>query len=401
MKTIALIDFSLEGHHLSFMRTFSKILLQQRNRVICIVPETDKVKGWIEEQAPEHKHNFFSHPYTYTPIEPTRWDRFNETVKVLHRWKKEAEAIATAEKKFNLKIDLVFYGWLDNQLAPYIPSFVLNLVFPYKWSGLYFHPYHLRNTDKFLKRKAVWRDHDAVFLSTNCTSVTVHDLGIVQQFSKRINKPVTHFPETADDTPPDYNYFLYDKIKQAAKGRIVVGMIGCEKHKGTLTMKRMAKLADAGKFFFAFLGILPESTFSKDEWQEVREFINVAPENCFFHFQSIPEGSAYNAVFCAIDIPFLVYDHFISSSNRLTKAAIFQKLVLASDNFCVGEDVKKFHLGAAVTPQNPEAALQGLEQLAEQIERNKYPTEEWEAYKKLNSYEMLYQRFGEVLACFN
>src|SRR5206468_1653958 len=152
----------------------------------------------------------------------------------------------------------------------------------------------------------------------------------------------------------------YLAIKENANGRIVVGMIGCEKHKGTLTMMRMARYADPSKYYFAFLGILPQQTYSKNEWLEVEDFIASAKENCYFYFHPIPEGAAYNAVFSAIDIPFLVYEHFISSSNRLTKAAIFKKLVLASDNFCVGDDVRKYELGATIRPDDYNAALSGL-----------------------------------------
>ncbi len=143
---------------------------------------------------------------------------------------------------------------------------------------------------------------DAVFLSRNCIAVALHDAGIVAKFSKRIGKPVFHFAETADDTPPDNSYPLAIQIKEKAKGRIVVGMVGCEKHKGTLTLMQAAKQADHQKYFFVFAGILPEHTYSREEWKEVQQFIQSNPGNCFFHFEPIPEGAAYNAVFCSFDI---------------------------------------------------------------------------------------------------
>jgi len=395
MKTIAIIDYTLGGHHLSFVRSFSQILIQQGNDVICIVPEKEKVSTWIREQLPMQADRFSAYEFEWkTP--PSGKGKFSQTISVLKRWRYEKKLLRKISRERGKKIDLVFFAWLDDHLAPYIPAFILDNIFPYSWSGLYFHPYHLRRETVFLERKANWRDLDAIFLSKNCVAVAIHDIGIREKFSFRIGKPVIHFPETADDTPPERGNELALAIREKARGRIVVGMIGCEKHKGTITLARMAEKADPSKYFFAFLGILPEPTYQEDEWKEINRFIADRRENCFFHFHPIPEGAAYNAVFCSFDIPFLVYDDFVSSSNRLTKAAIFQRLVLASDNYCVGEDVQKFKLRAAVTPQNPEAALKGLELLTEKINRNDYPVENWKEYKEINSIGKLYERFSEL-----
>lgn len=393
---IVLLDFSLEGHHFSFVRSFSKILLQQGHTIFCIAPKVQKVTHWIMEQAAENRDHFKGSDYNYNPIAPKGWGRFNSTLKTLHRWHYEGKLIKKVEKENNKKIDLVFYAWIDDQLSQYIHPYLLNRIFPFKWAGLYFHPYHLRLEAPFLKRKANWRDMDAAFLSGNCIAVAVHDLGIISDFRKRIGKPVIHFPETADGTPPDLELPLYKEIKKKAAGRLVVGMIGCEAHKGTLTMMRMSKEVSARDFFFAFIGTLPQSTYTNNDWNEVQEFINEKKENFFFNFHPVPEGAAYNAVFCSFDIPFLVYDNFISSSNRLTKAAIFEKLVLASDNYCVGEDVKSYRLGVAVQPKNSNEAKQGLLRLAAQIRNKDFPCEPWKQYRELNSDDKLFERFREL-----
>jgi len=395
MKTIAIIDYTLGGHHLSFVRSFSQILIQQGHDVICIVPEKEKVASWILEQLPQQSDRFTAFEFEWkAPVAGK--GKFSQTIQVLKRWRYEKKILKRIERGSGKKIDLVFFAWLDDHLAPYIPAFLLDSIFPYKWSGLYFHPYHLRRETVFLERKANWRDLDAIFLAKNCSSVAIHDIGIQQKFSSRIGKDVIHFPETADDTQPDASNDLAREIRQKAGDRIVVGMIGCEKHKGTITLARMIEKADPSKYYFAFLGILPESTYTKEEWTEMNEFISERRENCFFHFQPVPEGAAYNAVFCSFDIPYLVYDDFVSSSNRLTKAAIFQRLVLASDNYCVGEDVKKFNLGAAVKPQDADASLKGLEMLREKINSKDLPLQSWKEYKEINSIEKLYQRFSEL-----
>lgn len=396
MKNIVLIDNTLTGHHLSFLKSFCSILLQQGNKVIVLVPGAEVLAKAMIAEPGFIQDRFHAIDYAEKTFNQYK-GKFGDTRNTLARWKYDASLVKGVEQSLKLKVDLVFYAWLDYQLARFIPAFMLDRIFPYKWSGLYFHPYHLRREPHTLQLKASWRDLDSIFLSRNCVGVTIHDSAIQSGFQYRIGKAVIHFPETADDTTPDLSYPLYQQIKEKAKNRIVVGMIGCEKHKGTLTMMRMVKLADKEKFFFLFLGMLPKQTYTETEWKEVEEFIAEQRENCFFSFQSIPEGAAYNAVFCAMHIPFLVYDNFVSSSNRLTKAAIFERLVLASDNYCVGDDVKKYRLGAAVTPCNENEALKGLNELAHQIEHNDYPTEEWKIYKEINSVALLAQRFKEVL----
>ncbi|GAC1419479.1 MAG: hypothetical protein NVS1B13_16960 [Flavisolibacter sp.] len=362
-----------------------------------MVPSVKLVEEWLKENVNGHITKFKGYSYT-TKLKKYKVSKhLNHTIEVTDRWNQESKLIRQIQKENKIKIDLVFYAWIDNQLAQFISTTLLDAIFPYKWTGLYFHPYHLRLDGKVIEKKANWRDIDSIFLSKKCIGVVVHDTGIINKFSKRIGKPVIHFPETADDTPPDNLNPHALQIKDRSKDRIVVGMIACEKHKGTLTMIRMARDGNSKKYFFAFLGILPKDNYTNDEWVEVQDFINQKKENCYFHFETLTEGAAYNAVFNSFDIPFLIYNNFISSSNRLTKAAIFKKLVLASNNYCVGDDVKKFNLGETVKPNNHKVALDALEKLSQRIAEKNFPEKKWAEYCYINSKEILYKKFEEVI----
>jgi len=395
-KNIILLDITLTGHHLAYLRTFSEILLAQGHRVICVAPEVNKVATWIKKECSSALERFYAFEYDYKPTLYSQFGRFNHTLAVLTKWKFDAALIRRIQTELHLPVDLVFFAWLDDQLAAFIPPLVLDSIFPYKWSGLYFHPNHLRLEARSFKHKANWRDWDAILLAKNCLAVTVLDLGIQSGFQNRIGKRVIHFPDIADDSTPDTNYALAKEIKTKAAGRTVVGIIGCESHKGALTMANLAQLADPKQFYFVFLGILPEQTYKKEDWEKLQAFIQENRENCFFRFESIPEGAAYNAVFCTFDIPFLVYNNFVSSSNRLTKAAIFRKLVLASNNYCVGENVQRYDLGEAVKPMDAEAALKGLEVVLQRIKSERFPDKNWQVYRELNSEAKLYERFAEL-----
>ena len=99
-------------------------------------------------------------------------------------------------------------------------------------------------------------------------------------------------------------------------------------------------------------------------------------------------------VFCSFDIPFLVYDNFASSSNNLTKAAIFNKLVVASKGYCVGDDVNKYELGLTVEQGNVQQCIDAIYQLKNQSHDLK---PKFEQYKNIHSKEVLHEKFQELI----
>src|SRR5690242_2941783 len=112
MKHIVLIDFSLEGHHLSFIRSFCKILLEKDCCVSCIVPEFEKVQKWVLHEIPSKAQNFKGYTYNFVPKEFKLSKKINLTLGTLYRWSKESEMIKKIEYDRSLKVDLVFFAWL-------------------------------------------------------------------------------------------------------------------------------------------------------------------------------------------------------------------------------------------------------------------------------------------------
>ena len=360
-----------------------------------MMPEWERVHDWVNIQC-KNQSALFSGIDFELPNYPSG-GRLTRMLGAISRWRNYSNQIKTVEDKTGANVDLVFFAWIDSELHASLPPVVQAMLFPYYWSGLYFHPYHLRQTKKFLYRCAVWRDLDGIFMSRRCIAVALHDLSIVSAFSNRIGKPVIHFPETADCTPPNTDHPVAKMIREKANQRLVVGIIGCEPHKGTLNLVRAVVKADSARYFFAFIGNLPLDLYSESECLELSEFFDKPPENIITHFEPLNEGADYNAVFTAFDIPYLVYDNFISSSNRLTKAAYFERLVIAQNNYCVGSDVKEFDLGEAVPPGNPDAVTAGLERLEKRIRESNYPHDLWVKYRSLNSHEKLTERFQSII----
>lgn len=401
MKITCLIDILNGGHREAFMQQFSEALLEGGNIVICIMPNTSIIEQWIKNNHPEFENKIHYYNIKYPINTNNNLGRWGLVKRFISIWKMYTFEIKIIEKKINTKIDFVFYNNIDAFMCNFLPGFVVDIIFPYKWSGLYFHPYNFRKFPDYLKKKTKFSDIDSVFLAKNCVAITIHDEGILDGFQYRLNKKVLLFPETADATPPNSSQLLAKKIKEKANGRTIVGIIGLEPYKGSYALMELVKKADSNKFFFAFTGVYKDDyikNLSADRQKEYNDFMQNLPENCIWQTGVLKEGEEYNSVFCSFDIVYIMYKNFYSSSNRLTKAAIFNKLVLGNNYGCVGDDIPTYNLGETADEDDIEEQYQKLEILRNKIINNDLPYEQWKIYATKHSTERLKERFEELLS---
>ncbi|MDA0196246.1 MAG: hypothetical protein O2887_10915 [Bacteroidetes bacterium] len=397
MKVIALIDPHSGGHHIAFMRFFVQVLIEKGYKVIVFHQNTEQdLLPWVKTRLGTVS-ELFVEDFDLQHSEPKFYGRFNSMIKGLNYWRQISRLIKRKERQLELKIDVVFFAWLDTYLVNYLHPLIVRWFFPYKWSGLYFHPRHMRlskSEDKPVGISGV----DVVLTSKNCLGIAIHDRGIVEQYKRRLlGKKIVVFPEIADGTPPKKDLALVQRIKLKARDRSVTGIIGLSKQQGLMLFKRLSEHPNLGDFFFAFIGLFNDRDMTQEEKREWQIFVNSKPENCLFEFGRIEEGADYNAVFCALDFPFLVYQEFSSTSNRLTKAAIFEKPVIATEKYCIGEDVKSYGLGITTSEVDVEICAKDLISLKDSINNGKSGKAQFQAYAELNSIENLGPSFDEIL----
>lgn len=396
-KTIALVDPLHVGHHLAFMRLFASSILNIDYKVVILYPKPSEISTWLQENLPNSRNDFSVFEYDWTGKDYHHLGQLNGAFSALNRWFKLCKQLKKIEKQTGNKIDFVFFAWLDSYLANYLHPKLLNLAFPYQWSGLYFHPRHLRYYPNKLNDHPSLSEIDIALTSSRCKNIAIHDEGIIPLFNKRAQKPVILFPEIADDSAPDPDYLPAQEIRKKSKQRTVVGITGIlDKMKGLITLVKVAKDADQHRFFFVFAGPVRLNDYQEKERQEIQDFIDSNPENCHFELEYIQEGGHFNAILNALDIVYLVYDNFASSSNRLTKAAIFQKYVLAQDRFCVGEDTQKYNLGETVEEGNINQTLKALDILEKRIKNEPFPVQQFEIYRDKHSVKALDDVFKET-----
>jgi len=390
MKHIALISPSSGGHHDSYLTLYAASLLRLGHRVTVFTSQPDRIQAWLEAQAPDEQERTKIIATTYNTPRPAFGPL--ATLAGKYDWVK---AMSAAVQRSATQPDLMFHMWLDNCLTPGLTAWLTDRVVPYRWSGLYFHPWYLRTHLTFQQLRRGPLVSYAALMSANCPAVAVLDEGIADELQRRLRgKPVIPFPDIADATPPDPDYAPAQEIRKRAAGRKVVSLLGAlSRRKGTVLLMQTARQLPQQEYFFVFAGVLDLSSYTPDEQRMVQEFAENPPENCYLHFAYIPHEGAFNALVAASDILFAAYLDFPSSSNLLTKAAIFQKPIIVSAGYCMGERVDAYGIGIAVPENNVDACGDALARL-----RNGLPPECFAAYAATHSIPQLDTAFTHLLS---
>ncbi|MDJ0702062.1 MAG: glycosyltransferase [Leptolyngbyaceae cyanobacterium MO_188.B28] len=408
MKTVALIETNHgNGHHLTYLRLFSKTLLELGHQVMAFYPEPDELTTWIQTHVPEGAEKLWAFKLNKSKRRKIPLiGSAPQPVAVVDRWRHVASAVRSASQKIGVSPDLVFFNWLDNYLSHYLPHQVIDYVFPYNWSGLYFRPGVLRFGERSVGGFGELA-HYAAAKSSRCQALAMLNEELVEGLQETLGKPVIAFPDITDETPPDAKFFLTKEIREKAGSRKVIGLIGTlSKRKGILTLLETAHQSTQENWFFVFAGPLVENLFNQDfdqrlteDYLRVKQLIESPPPNCFFHLESIPDDGKFNAAIDACDVIFAAYENFPYSSNLLTKAAVLKKPIVVSKGYCMAERVKKFRFGVAIPEGDVSQCIQALHYLCNQPE--KVETElnpDFEGYQSLHSQQQIRHVFESILS---
>jgi glycosyltransferase involved in cell wall biosynthesis len=399
MKTIALICPDTIGHHETYLRLFTQTLLDAGYRVAAFTPQPEQLTDWAVHTCPDRLEQLTTFSLVYS-----RKYRVPGPLSIFFDKLAWVRFVAGAIKSAGVQPDLVFHTWLDNCITPGLTAALTDLVMPFRWSGLYFHPWYLRQNLRFARVRRGPLSTEAALQSHRCPAVAVLDEGIADRLHLRLNgKPVIVFPDPADASPPDRDFSPVREIRERAQGRTIIGLIGAlAKRKGVLTLLEVARQAAAESYFFVFAGQLMLNSFLPEEQRLIQTWLQALPENCYCYPQRLPSEAQFNAIIDTCDIIFAAYHHFLSSSNLLAKAALFEKPVIVSEGYCMGERVHQYRLGLTVDEDNVPQSLAAVQQLDKQLDFDQgYPTARFAEYRQAHSNERLHSAFMQLLAAAN
>lgn len=398
-KTIALFDNCRDGHHLTYLQLFSQVLLDMGHRVLAFCHESASLQQWIKQHSPETADclSVFEVDIPLLPHLPIVGE-LPRTAMVLAEWRYAAKTIKQAAIKEAVKIDIVFFAWLDSYLSPYFSPAIIDRLFPYQWSGLYFNPPHLLDGEKLIPiiRKPI--STYALVNSSRCQGIALlHELE-AKRLKSRFSKPIAIFPDLTDEALPENDYEVVQRIHSQAKGRLVIGLLGgLTQRKGLMTLLQVAQTATDKDWFFVFAGRLYEHEIPDEELAQIKGFIQSCPDNCLFYLERIPEESQFNAIVDACDILFAAYERFPYSSNLITKAAVFEKPIIVSEGYCMAERVKAFRMGMSIPEKDVSRCIDAIQKISLDLCHSPSLTADFAGYRQIHSALSLRQAFSEIL----
>lgn len=394
MKTIALIDPYWTGHHPMYMKILTKHMLSFGLNICVLCPEPQEVKNYINVENSDLATNL--RLFSYSDIDRNTYHGKLGSVRMsLARWKATQETLEYVEKKIHTKIDLAFFMWLDDYVINIAAAeLVVDRIFHYPWTGIYFKPMDLAYPEHF---RSSLRNPNSIFHAKNCKAIGLLVETFQEQLSKRIPKKVYHIPDFTDEANPDMDYPLTKEIKKRAQGRTIIGIVGVLY--GQKNMRRLLEIAKkehSRDWYFVFAGKFAYNTYSETEMGDIIQILSNKSihNNCFFHFDRIGTEAQFNAIVNTCDIIYAAYRDFPFSSNTLNKVALFKKPVIATKGCCMGDLVTHFGIGITVDPDHMKATINAVESLAKP---NAIPKKHFNAYAEAHSQEKLNKTLAILL----
>ena len=396
MKVIALIEDSWTGHRPTYLKLFNKILLELGHQVFTFCPETQELDNWIQEHCQPQPGQYQIFEFRKPSSSRFPLQQLHSILNAVNLWRDAKLVLDHAFQKPEKIPDLVFFCVLDGYLATGLTHYLINRIFPYQWSGLYLPPRHMRLKPRLWYLLPGFVQPHAILYSSHCRAVALLDEGITDQFQDRLcGKTVINFPDCIDASEADFSFPLIQQIQEQAQGRKIVGLLGSQsKRKSIFTLVEVAQKMKLEPFFFLFAGNLYPKTFTQKEHSQLLKIISLNIENCFFHWQVVPEPR-FNALVSICDILFAAYENFPHSSNMLNKASNFSKPIVVSKNYCMAERVKKFNLGVSIHEGNVEECLEAIRLL----DSSPLNDPDFQGYLDAHAIDKLSPAFQGILAC--
>ncbi len=402
-KTVALIDSLWGGHHPMYFSQFTASFLRAGANVIGLCPEPEAAMKDLLESLGTDQAAEVGRRVHFQKLTAGSRSFFNgrfegDPVRTFVRWKRASDTLADAEAARGWKCDLVYFPYLDSYLR-FLPfSFLPEVLLNRPWSGLYLRNHHHGETPSVSKSLRLLAKGDAILRSHSCRGIGVLDERFIPAMRDFTGKSIVPYPDVTQDGLPDVPFGPAVEIREKARGRKIIGMIGLERRKGLLTILKAAELARQRDlpFFFVCAGTTRISEFTAEE-QEMFHALSGRIDageidNLYFNPKAkrIPNESDYNALFQTFDIAWAAYENFQGSSGTISKAALFEIPCVATAGECVGQRVEKYGIGLTIPEGNAERALESISHIA----AKGLPASRFDEYREDHSQ----QRLDRILA---
>lgn len=371
---VTVVDCSVSGHRETYYKQFANTWANMGHETSLLAPDGKRIQPSISFQ-----------PISTRPLLPLPAGK-----PIRKKWTVVRNAIIRLQNLNKLRLclkqekpDLIFFACLDDMLPTLTPQWLFKALLPYSWSGLLVQsalpPY-----------KSGMPDIRPFLRSQNCVGI-----GVLNEFSidslKVFQPHILLFPDFADLSLPNTDYLLWQKLREKAKGRKVVSLLGSINYrKGIELLLATIPLLPENEYFFLIAG---KSSLTAQQEKGLQEFAQ-SRNNCLFSLDKIPDESCFNALISASNLIFAAYRQFTGSSNLLTKAAAFSKPVIVSRGACMGWRVETYQTGRVVGEDNIEECRTAIQALCSTM--NKTDEQVFARYLAKHQTENLITCFNQI-----
>ncbi len=268
-----------------------------------------------------------------------------------HNSLKELFAVEDILKNAQISPDLVFHMYLDVINMDDELKDVYESKLTHKWVGIRFAP----------KRS----DYEYYTSHPELAGVCFLDNAQSEYFSSKIgDMQFCTLPDITDTSLPVTQSNLAKTIIAQANGRKIIflgGMIGGQKN--IQKWFQLIVKADPSKYFFLQVGAIHTQSMNV---LDLLSFYRMTFSD-HINFMVIPHylesESNFNELISISDILFAVYRKFHDSSNMLAKAAVFNKPILVSDQYLMGQRVREYGIGIASDEEDINQIMHAIENM--------------------------------------
>lgn len=408
-KTVALADPRWYGHHPTYYKEFTASLLRLGHKVIALCRQPGELEPAVRETCDDLGIDFEQRVVIAQLDDPDRAFIFpnkidHDPISTVARWRCLRRALKRAEADTGWLADLVFFPWLDSYLRFQPSKSLPSLMLGRPWAGLYFRNHHFNSNGGILSAIA---KGDRGLRNAGCRAVGVLDERFSERMEESSRHPVISFPDITDESDPTELSPLARRVLEKAAGRKIIGMISLEKRKGFVTMLRIAEaVVQREDWFFVAAGTYCPETCNAEERAFVERIDRLANRDGALDNVSIAlpgeriaDGDEFNSLIKSFDLIYAAYEGFQGSSNALTKAAVFEKPLLATRGECVGDRVEQFGMGLTIPEGDAAAGEAAIRHILAGTDSAGAPLRpRFAEYRALHSRERLDHVFEEILA---
>jgi glycosyltransferase involved in cell wall biosynthesis len=360
-RVIALVEWNTSGHHRSYLRLYSKALLELGVRLLVLSPESAELGRWWagEGAVPEEARArgvCRELPRRTFSVKKWRWRHVGRRffhARALRR------ALSAGEEALGANVEAVFFACIYEWEARWVTFLVRSFGLP--WGGLYLQAATYRGVADLRGRvtegaiSRLWREGELRGLLTL-------DEEMVERIAADAEAPVVAAPDLTEASLPAVDVWR-GQVCRFRRGRPLIGVFGhLVPSKGLVTLAKMGRLPRAGGWAFLVVGEVDWGRFSNGD-RVLIEALLADAARVFRVEGRVADEVSYNELVSCCDVLWAAYDEFPHSSNTLGKAAAFGLPVVVTEGQLMARRVARYRLGECARSRDADSASEAIERI--------------------------------------